>query len=105
MGLLAANHSEDQCNVFTLQVNNAGIAIWKAATDHTLEDYRHVMSTNLDSAFHLSQLAHPLLEASGRGSIVFISSVAAIVGIRNVSAYSASKDICQTLPCPLSSSM
>ncbi|URE03975.1 Tropinone reductase [Musa troglodytarum] len=72
----------------TGSVNNAGIAIWKAATDHTLEDYRHVMSTNLDSAFHLSQLAHPLLKASGSGSIVFISSVAAIVGMRNISAYS-----------------
>ncbi|RZR91821.1 hypothetical protein BHM03_00020027 [Ensete ventricosum] len=101
MGLVEANHSEEQCNVFALQVNNAGTAIWKAATDHTQEDYRHVMSTNLDSAFHLSQLAHPLLEASGRGSIVFISSVAAIVGMHNLSAYSASKGICQALSCPL----
>ncbi|THU66349.1 hypothetical protein C4D60_Mb05t13210 [Musa balbisiana] len=78
-------------------VNNAGTAIWKAATDHTLEDYRHVMSTNLDSAFHLSQLAHPLLEASGRGSIVFISSVAAIVGIRNCSG--AMDQLTRSLAC------
>ncbi|CAL9043774.1 unnamed protein product [Musa banksii] len=55
------------------------------------------MSTNLDSAFHLSQLAHPLLEASGRGSIVFISSVAAIVGIRNCSG--AMDQLTRSLAC------
>ncbi|RZR91820.1 hypothetical protein BHM03_00020026 [Ensete ventricosum] len=62
--------------VVCMQVNNAGATIWKPATEQTPEDYKFVMSTNLESAFHLSQLAHPLLKASGSGSsIVFISSV------------------------------
>ncbi|KAK7834174.1 tropinone reductase like protein [Quercus suber] len=34
------------------------------------------MSTNFESAYHSSQLAYPLLKASGAGSIVFVSSVA-----------------------------
>lgn len=34
------------------------------------------MSTNLDSAFHLSQLALPLLVAGGDGVVLFNSSVA-----------------------------
>lgn len=73
-------------------VNNAGSAIWKPATEQTPEDYKFVMSTNLESAFHLSQLAHPLLKASGSGSsIVFISSVAGLVGFDGICLYSATK--------------
>ncbi|THU66351.1 hypothetical protein C4D60_Mb05t13230 [Musa balbisiana] len=75
-----------------MQVNNAGSAIWKPATEQTPEDYKFVMSTNLESAFHLSQLAHPLLKASGSGSsIVFISSVAGLVGFDGICLYSATK--------------
>jgi len=49
------------------------------------------MATNFESAFHLSQLAHPLLKASGAGSIVFISSIAGIFAFPNASLYSATK--------------
>ncbi|KAJ8505500.1 hypothetical protein OPV22_006386 [Ensete ventricosum] len=73
-------------------VNNAGSAIWKPATEQTPEDYKFVMSTNLESAFHLSQLAHPLLRASGSGSsIVFISSLVGSVGFDGICLYSATK--------------
>ncbi|KAK7290136.1 hypothetical protein RIF29_04345 [Crotalaria pallida] len=40
-----------------------------------------MMAINLDSAYHLCQLAHPLLKASGKGSIVFISSIAGVVSL------------------------
>lgn len=43
----------------------------------TAQDYQTVMSTNLESAYVLCQLCHPLLQASGNGSIIFNSSVAA----------------------------
>ncbi|URE26844.1 Tropinone reductase [Musa troglodytarum] len=72
-------------------VNNAGTVIWKPVVEHTPEDYRRIISTNLDSAFHLSQLAHPLLKASGRGCIVNISSVAGFVAIDSASVYAATK--------------
>lgn len=49
------------------------------------------MSTNFDSSFHTSQLAHPLLKASGKGSIVFISSVAGGHAVCSGSIYAASK--------------
>lgn len=53
------------------------------------------MSTNLESAYHLCQLAHPLLKASGAGNIVFMSSVAGVVSIGgNVgSVYAATKGV------------
>ncbi|KAI0498360.1 hypothetical protein KFK09_021601 [Dendrobium nobile] len=74
-------------------INNAGRSISKTALEYTEEDYGFVMSTNLESAFHLSQLAHPLLKASGVGSIVFISSVAGLVGIPEGSVYGSTKEI------------
>ena len=49
------------------------------------------MSTNFESAYHLSQLAHPLLKASAAGSIVFISSVAGVTSVSVGSIYSATK--------------
>ncbi|KAM0931981.1 putative oxidoreductase [Dioscorea sansibarensis] len=73
-------------------VNNAGAVLFKPTVDHTAEDFSFIFSTNFESAFHLSQLAHPLLKASGSGSVVFISSIAGLIGANNVSLYAASKD-------------
>lgn len=57
----------------------------------TPDEYKFMMSTNLESAFHLTQLAHPLLKASGAGTIVNVSSLAGIVGIDNITIYGATK--------------
>ncbi|KAL5740552.1 hypothetical protein ACOSP7_029437 [Xanthoceras sorbifolium] len=72
-------------------VNNAGTVTLKKLTEHTSEDYSKIMSTNIDCPYHLCQLAHPLLKATGNASIIFISSVAGSVGLPNISAYAASK--------------
>ena len=62
-------------------VNNVGSNIRKLAVDFTEADYRNVMSTNIDSAFFLSQAFHPLLKAAGKSSIVNIGSVAGGQGV------------------------
>ncbi|XP_020590157.1 tropinone reductase-like isoform X2 [Phalaenopsis equestris] len=72
-------------------VNNAGTNIHKPAIEITEEDYRFLMSTNLESAFHLSQLAHPLMKASGIGNIVFISSAGGLMAFPLSSIYGATK--------------
>ncbi|CAN0910781.1 Tropinone reductase homolog At5g06060 [Linum grandiflorum] len=73
-------------------VNNVGRNILKPAVEFTAEDFAFLMSTNLESGYHLCQLAHPLLKASGFGSVVFISSVAALVHMGAAgSVYSAAK--------------
>ncbi|XP_057433117.1 tropinone reductase homolog At5g06060-like [Lotus japonicus] len=72
-------------------VNNVGTNIRKPTIEYTAEEYSKLMSTNLDSAHHLSQLAYPLLKASGNGSIVFISSVAALAHVGSGAVYAASK--------------
>nr|ABW81127.1 putative tropinone reductase-22 [Boechera divaricarpa] len=72
-------------------VNNAGTCIAKPTLKYTEEDFSFTMATNLESAFHLSQLAHPLLKASGSGNIVLISSVSGVVHVNGGSIYGVSK--------------
>ncbi|KAG8376940.1 hypothetical protein BUALT_Bualt09G0116300 [Buddleja alternifolia] len=72
-------------------VNNAATSLLKKACDHTAEDYSRIMETNIESPYHICQMAYPLLKASGLGNIVFISSVAGGMALPAISAYAASK--------------
>ncbi|GFH18731.1 tropinone reductase [Haematococcus lacustris] len=58
------------------QLNNVGTNIRKPTVDYTSEEYSRLMATNLESAYHLCQVAHPLLKASGQAVVLFNSSVA-----------------------------
>jgi len=75
----------------SLQVNNAGTGLRKRTVDFTAGDYSFLMATNFESAIHLCQLAHPLLKASGMGSIINMSSIRGIVAIDGQPIYSAAK--------------
>ncbi|XP_019101438.1 PREDICTED: tropinone reductase homolog At2g29330-like isoform X2 [Camelina sativa] len=72
-------------------VNNVGTIRTKATVEYEADDFSFHMSTNLESAYHLSQLSHPLLKASGYGSIIFISSIAGIVSFDASSIYGLTK--------------
>lgn len=56
--------------------NNVGTNIRHATVDFTQAEFQRLISVNLESAFALSQLAHPLLKAGGDGIVIFNSSVA-----------------------------
>ncbi|KAK9998707.1 hypothetical protein SO802_018310 [Lithocarpus litseifolius] len=73
-------------------INNVGTTKSKPTLEYTSEDFSYLISTNLESAYHMCQLAYPLLKASEAGSIVFVSSVAGVVAINTGgSIYSAAK--------------
>ncbi|KAH7516641.1 hypothetical protein FEM48_Zijuj10G0156500 [Ziziphus jujuba var. spinosa] len=72
-------------------VNNVAKVTLKDAKDHTLEDFSSIMTLNVESPYHLCQLAHPLLKASGSASIVFVSSISGLIALPKVSIYAASK--------------
>lgn len=72
-------------------VNNVGTNIRKKTMDYSAEEYFQVFSTNLTSAFHLSQLFYPLLCKSQQGNIVNISSVAGLTHLRTGSVYGMTK--------------
>ncbi|KAK7290148.1 hypothetical protein RIF29_04363 [Crotalaria pallida] len=72
-------------------VNNVGTNKRKPTIEYTAEEYSKLMATNLESSYHLSQLAYSLLKASGNGSIVFISSVAGLTSVGSGSIYAVTK--------------
>lgn len=75
-------------------MNNAGRVIGKTAIEFTEEDISTTMAANFESAYHLCQLSHPLLKASGNGNVIFISSVASVIATSHYSSiYAASKGI------------
>ncbi|REG82142.1 SDR family NAD(P)-dependent oxidoreductase [Marinomonas pollencensis] len=71
-------------------VNSAGIAIGGPVGEVTLEDFKQVMSINVEGVFHTVHHATPHLKKSG-GSIVNVSSVSGIGGDWGFSPYNASK--------------
>ncbi|XP_047326932.1 tropinone reductase homolog At5g06060-like [Impatiens glandulifera] len=88
---LMARVSSSFAGKINIFINNVGTNIRKPTTEYTSEEFSKLFSVNFESAYHLSQLAHPLLKASGSGSIVFISSVAGLVHLSTGSIYGATK--------------
>lgn len=70
--------------------NVAGIYRAAHTPDMAREDYRRVMSVNLDGPFYLCQAAIPHLLETG-GNIVNVASNSGIQGVPYSAAYSASK--------------
>lgn len=72
--------------------NNAGINKKCRAEVFPMEDYRRIMSVNVDSIFNLCQLCYPYLkESPHKGRIITISSMAAHLGFVEVVPYCISK--------------
>ncbi|SDD89392.1 SDR family oxidoreductase [Ruegeria marina] len=72
-------------------VNNAGIIHRGDSTDMPFEDWRRVLSVNLDSVWLLSQAAGKRMVGQGSGKIVIVSSVLGSQGGLRVPAYASSK--------------
>lgn len=72
-------------------VNNAGVASSSLALmTHTLDDWRRILSINLDGVFLGLRHAGPALAVQG-GSVINLSSILGKVAIPNAAAYCASK--------------
>jgi 2-deoxy-D-gluconate 3-dehydrogenase len=72
-------------------VNNAGTIRRSAAVDYSLADWDHVLRTNLDSTFILSQRIGRSMVARHKGKIINIASLLSFSGGITVPAYTASK--------------
>ncbi|XP_065877913.1 tropinone reductase homolog At5g06060-like isoform X2 [Euphorbia lathyris] len=72
-------------------INNVGYNPRTRTLEVTEEEMSSTMRTNIESAYHISQLSHPLLKASGQANIVFISSVAGLVSVNTGSIYAITK--------------
>jgi Tropinone reductase 1 len=72
-------------------VNNVGTNIRKGMVDYSPSEYRHVLTTNMDSAFEMSRLGHPLLKAAAGASMINVLSVAGLTHMRTGAPYGMSK--------------
>lgn len=72
-------------------VNNAGVAIFKPIAETTYEEWRYVLSTNLDGAFLCTQACVPVMLGSGGGSVVNIASISGLRASTLRVAYGTSK--------------
>ena len=78
-------------------VNNAGMIALGNIVDTDLESWRMVNAVNSDGVFLGCKHAIPAMAESGGGSIINMSSVAAIHGQSFVAAYTASKGAVRAL--------
>ena len=77
-------------------VNNAGVAVFKPLLDHTFDEWRQVMSVNLDGAFLCTQACAPVMlknakTAGGYGAVVNIASISGLRASALRVAYGTSK--------------
>ena len=82
--------------VIDVIVNNAGISHVGLLTDMSVDEWHHVMATNLDSLFYTSKFGVPKMLTKHSGKIINISSVWGNVGASMEVAYSASKGAVNT---------
>ncbi|MEY4472741.1 MAG: hypothetical protein RL671_1045 [Pseudomonadota bacterium] len=87
----AAELIEREHGKLDVLVNNAGYGTFRSIRETSLETWRAIIAVNLDSVFLATRFLLPLMEKSGRGSIINMSSVRGIVGGNNASSYSAAK--------------
>ncbi len=78
-------------------VNNAGMIALGTIVDTDLATWRKINAVNSDGVFLGCKHAIPAMAASGGGSIINMSSVAAIHGQSFVAAYTASKGAVRSL--------
>ncbi len=72
-------------------INNAGVAVFKPIGQTTLQEWRHVMSTNLDGVFLCTQAFVPVMRQSGGGAVVNIASISGLRASTLRVAYGTSK--------------
>jgi 3-oxoacyl-[acyl-carrier protein] reductase len=88
----AFDAAEAAFGTVTILVNNAGVAHAGRAVELPEEEWRRVLSTNLDAVFYWSQEgARRMLSAGKRGAIINIASVLGFGVGKGVIAYAAAK--------------
>jgi 3(or 17)beta-hydroxysteroid dehydrogenase len=78
-------------------VNNAGVLRQGDVETASLEDWRFVNAVNVEGTFLGCKHAIPAMRAGGGGSIVNLSSTAAVMGFTGALAYTASKGAIQAM--------
>ena len=91
----AVVEAERRFGGLNILVNCAGICIAGTVEDLSLEDWRRTHAVDLDSVFLGCKIALPLIartvRAEGRGAILNIASISAVIASANMAAYNSAK--------------
>jgi 3-oxoacyl-[acyl-carrier protein] reductase len=88
----AFDAAEKAFGTVTILVNNAGIAHGGRAIEMPADEWRKILSTNLDAVFYWAQeAARRILAAKKQGAIVNIASVLGLAVAKGAVAYAAAK--------------
>jgi NAD(P)-dependent dehydrogenase (short-subunit alcohol dehydrogenase family) len=93
--LAAAPHLVDEAERLagpvTVLINNAGIHLKKPAAETSDAEFAAVLQTHVFGAFALTREAGKRMLARRSGSVIFVASMAAFIGMPSIVAYSAAK--------------
>jgi 2-hydroxycyclohexanecarboxyl-CoA dehydrogenase len=87
----AARHVVAAAGALDVLINNAGFDDFAYFTDTTPEQWRRLISVNLEGVFACTQAALPGMQAAGYGRIVNIGSEAGRIGSKGNAVYAATK--------------
>lgn len=93
--LRLVEREQGQLNIL---VNNAGIVgTYDTITEVKMSDYHRIIAVNQTGFFYGMRYSIPLMQRSGKGSIVNISSIWGLIGAVGVAPYQASKGAVTTM--------
>jgi len=102
----AAMSAADDFGGVDIMVNNAGIFMSQPFVEVSSEDYRTLMSINVEGVFFGAQAAAKRMLAHGRGGVIInLSSVAGLQGSAPFSTYCASKGAVRLLTMALAAEL
>ncbi len=81
----------DEWGGLDVMVNNAGVGIASTIVDATEDDYDKMMNVCVRGTYLGMKYAIPALRDSGGGSVINMSSIAALVGLKDRAIYCAAK--------------
>jgi len=89
--IFALEEADEAMGGISVLVNNAGISRGGDIEQLSLEDWKLVMSVNVDSVFLGTKHALKYMRQNQPGSIINISSIAGLIAAHNSPVYNASK--------------
>ena len=87
----AINEFEATTGAIDILINNAGIQLRAPLEDFETDDFDHLMVTNVNSVFYVSQTIARHMIRRGEGKIINIASVQSALARPTIAPYTASK--------------
>ncbi|MEO1199203.1 MAG: SDR family oxidoreductase [Pseudomonadota bacterium] len=86
------DRATEALGVPTILLNNAGMALQQTILEHSLEDWRRVLDTDLDGVFLAGrEAARRMIEAGQSGTVVNVASILGFGVSKTLAAYATAK--------------